>query len=105
MPLSFEDDTNNDDEGMIGKILKIVRAVNKENQTGIQENRDKIDGLQDKLTETQDQIKQLESRLIESFTKLIEEKLSWKANKGIDTRKDIWFLDNQNYNQNIYVWI
>lgn len=31
MPLSFEDDTNNDDEGMIGKILKVVRAVNKEN--------------------------------------------------------------------------
>ena len=50
MPLSFEDDTNNDDEGMIGKILKIVRAVNKENQTGIQENRDKIDGIQGKLT-------------------------------------------------------
>ena len=31
MPLSFEDDTNNEDEGMIGKILKVVRAVNKEN--------------------------------------------------------------------------
>ena len=32
MPLSFEDETNIEDEGMIGKILNVVRNNHKENQ-------------------------------------------------------------------------
>ena len=32
MPLSFEDETNNEDEGMIGKIVNVTRNNHKENQ-------------------------------------------------------------------------
>ena len=38
MPLSFEDDTNNEDEGMIGKIVNVAKNNHKENQKAIEEN-------------------------------------------------------------------
>ena len=42
MPLSFEDDTNNEDEGMIGKIVNVARTNHKENQNAIHENHKEI---------------------------------------------------------------
>ena len=49
MPLSFEDDTNNEDEGMIGKILNVVRNNHKENQEKALDANSKIDALQEKV--------------------------------------------------------
>ena len=42
MPLSYEDDTKNEDEGMIGKILNVVRTNHKDADS-------KIDAMQEKL--------------------------------------------------------
>ena len=37
MPLNYEDDTNNEDEGMIGKVLNDARKNQKETSEKIEE--------------------------------------------------------------------
>ena len=51
IPLSYEDDTNNEDEGMIGKILNVARAHHKENQKEMKDAQGKIIALEKKIEE------------------------------------------------------
>ena len=103
MALNFEDDIDNEQEGMIGKILSVARANHEianqrfdKNQAGIKDAHAKIEKIQEmqeefgkkmeqleeKLTQNQTQaIKDHESRLIEAFTKLMDEKLDQKQTK------------------------
>ena len=62
VPLSLEEDTNNEDEGMIGKILHAARVNQKEvntrfdeNQEGIKDARSKIDAIQEKVNAMQEE--------------------------------------------------
>ena len=43
MPLSYEDDANNEDEGMIGKILHATRSDFKEVSKNAEANQLKVD--------------------------------------------------------------
>ena len=49
MPLGLEEDTNNEDEGMIGKILSVARANHKEVNTKIEEAQAKNVAKQEKI--------------------------------------------------------
>ena len=49
VPLSYEDDTNNEEEGMIGKILNSARTNHKENEIRFENTRAKIEEIGTKL--------------------------------------------------------
>ena len=65
MPMSFEDDTNNEDEGMIGKIVNVARNNHKENQNAIQKNEKAIQDANAKIDAIQEKI-QSEMKLLKS---------------------------------------
>ena len=58
MPLSYEDETNIEDEGMIGKIVNVARNNHKENQKAIEDAHAKIDALQEKVSKAMDKAKE-----------------------------------------------
>ena len=74
IPLSYEDDTNNEDEGMVGKILNVARAHHKENQATIQKNHKEnqkeiqdakaeiVDALEEKVEEIQEMISESQNK-------------------------------------------
>ena len=57
IPLSYEDETNNEEEGMVGKILNVARTHHKESQKEIQDAKTKIiDAFEEKVGEIQEMI-------------------------------------------------
>ena len=72
MPLSYEDETNNEDEGMIGKIVNVARTNHKENQEASQANQKaiqdahaKIDLIQEKVSKSIDEAQKQDKAISE----------------------------------------
>ena len=74
MPLSYEDDANNEEEGMIGKILNSARTNHKETEIRFENTSKKIEETQEKMDakieETQEKIKETQEKMNEKFDKM-----------------------------------
>ena len=49
MPLSYEDETNIEDEGMIGKIVNVARMHHKDAQENQEKMKKQIEAMQEKV--------------------------------------------------------
>ena len=75
MPLNYEEDTNNEDEGMIGKLVNVARTNHRDSQAKIDENQGKVEAVHEELKKQIDQMQEKVDNKIDKKINEIKEEL------------------------------